>query len=314
MGHLTVEGERLNGPMGPQQNGAARGLVAAARLHSNITVLHQVEPADAMTATKTIELGEQLVGLHLLAVDGCEVALDEVELDLLGLAGCLFDRHGQAPHAAGWGLAARVLEQAPLIRNVQQVGVHGEGRLALAFLVVHRNAVLVGVGEQFVAGEEIPFPPGCDDLDIGHEGVGAEFKAHLVISFAGGPVGDGIGLLLAGDLDQPLGNEGPCNGGAQQVLALIDGVGPKHREDEVSDEFLAEVFDVDLLHTKLFGLLPGGLKLLALADVGGEGDDLAAVLVLQPLEDDRGVESTGVGQHNFLDLGVCHVVSCARGG
>ena len=44
------------------------------------------------------------------------------------------------------------------------------------------------------------------------------------------------------------------------------------------------------------------LELLALAEIGGEGHDLAAVGGLQPFEDDRGVEPAGIGQHDFLDV------------
>jgi hypothetical protein len=53
-----------------EQDGAARGLVAAARLHADVAVLDQVEAADAVLAAELVELGEQLVGLQFLAVDG----------------------------------------------------------------------------------------------------------------------------------------------------------------------------------------------------------------------------------------------------
>ena len=53
---------------------------------------------------------------------------------------------------------------------------------------------------------------------------------------------------------------------------------------------------------ELLRLRARGLELLALADVGGEGDDLAVVDVLQPLEDDRGVEPAGVGEHDLAAL------------
>src|SRR5690606_25104013 len=44
------------------------------------------------------------------------------------------------------------------------------------------------------------------------------------------------------------------------------------------------------------------LDLLALADVGREGDDLGAVGGLQPVEDDRGVEPARVGEHHLAYL------------
>jgi hypothetical protein len=48
--------------------------------------------------------------------------------------------------------------------------------------------------------------------------------------------------------------------------------------------------------------LRAGSSFLALADVGGEGDHLALIGVLQPFEDDRGVEAARIGEHDFLDV------------
>ncbi len=47
-------------------------------------------------------------------------------------------------------------------------------------------------------------------------------------------------------------------------------------------------------------------ELLALAEVGGEGHDLAAIGRLQPLQDDRGVEPAGIGEHDLLDVFLGH--------
>src|SRR5690606_2973357 len=68
---------------------------------------------------------------------------------------------------------------------------------------------------------------------------------------------------------------------------------------------LAQVVDVDVLGLDAHHLRLGArrLELLALAEVGGEGDDLAVVSHLQPLEDHAGVEAARVGQHDTLDIG-----------
>ena len=50
---------------------------------------------------------------------------------------------------------------------------------------------------------------------------------HLVVSLAGGTVANGIGANLLGDLDLPLGNQGPGDGRAEEVGALVQGVGPR---------------------------------------------------------------------------------------
>ena len=115
---------------------------------------------------------------------------------------------------------------------------------------------------------------------------------------------DGVGADVAGDLDLALGDQRPGDRGAEQVLALVEGVGAEHREDEVLHELLAHVVDEDVLglDAQHLGLLARRTQFLALAEIGGEGHDLAAVGRLQPLQDDGGVEAAGIGQHDFLDV------------
>ena len=104
-------------------------------------------------------------------------------------------------------------------------------------------------------------------------------------------MGDGVGAGLPGDLDQMLGDQWPGDRGAEQIEALIDGVGAEHREDEVADELLAHVHDVDFLDAHHLGFLARRLELVALAEIGGEGDDFGAEFGLQPFQDDRGIET-----------------------
>ena len=120
---------------------------------------------------------------------------------------------------------------------------------------------------------------------------------------------DRVGADLAGDLDLLLGDQRPRDRGAEQVLALVERVGAEHREHVVADELLAQILDEDvlLLDAEQQRLLARRRQLLALAEVGGEGDDLAAVGGLQPFQDDRGVEPAGIGEHDLLDVAFRHV-------
>ena len=81
--------------------------------------------------------------------------------------------------------------------------------------------------------------------------------------------------VSCGDLDQVLGDHRPGDRGAEQVLALIERIGAEHREDEIAHEFLAHIDDADVLDAEHLGLLARRLELLALAEIGGEGHDLA---------------------------------------
>ena len=128
-------------------------------------------------------------------------------------------------------------------------------------------------------------------------------------------MGDGVGADLLGDLDLLLGDQRPRDRGAEQILPLVQRVGAEHREHVVAHEFLAQVLDEDVLRldAEQQRLLARRLELLALAEIGGEGDDLAAIGGLQPFQDDRGVEPARIGEHDFLDIGLCHAmpVRCA---
>ena len=185
---------------------------------------------------------------------------------------------------------------------MQQIGVHGVGRWAFALGTVHGNAVLVGVAHELFTREQIPFTPRRNDLHIGHQGISAQLEAHLVVALAGGAVADGVGLGFAGNFHQTLGNEWASNGGAQQVFAFVQRIGAEHGEDKVTHKLFAQVFDEDVagLYAHLDGFGTGRFNFLALADVSGEGDHLAVVFVLQPFEDDGGVQTTRIGENNAL--------------
>ena len=157
---------------------------------------------------------------------------------------------------------------------MQQIGVDREGRFA-ALVLGDRDLVLLGEVDQVGARLELPFAPGRDDLDVGVERIVGELEAHLVVALARRAMGDGIGAGRLGDLDQALGDQRPGDRGAEQIDALVERVGPEHREDEIAHELLAEIFDEDLLDAEHLGLLARRLELLALAEIGGEGDDLA---------------------------------------
>ena len=68
-----------------------------------------------------------------------------------------------------------------------------------------------------------------------------DIEADLVVALAGAAVGDGVGALALGDLDQELRDERPGEGRGQRVGALVQGVGLEVRPHEVGHEPLAGV-------------------------------------------------------------------------
>ena len=191
----------------------------------------------------------------------------------------------------------------PSEEHMQEVGVDRKRRFA-PLVLRDGDLVLFGEGEKRIAGGELPFAPGRDDLDVGVQRIGRQLEAHLVVALARRAMGDRVGARFTGDLDQALGDERARDRRAQEILALVLRIGAEHRKDEVAHEFLAQVLDEDVLRldAEQLSLLARRLKLLALAEIGGEGDDLGAVFRLQPFEDDGRVQAAGIGEDDALDL------------
>jgi hypothetical protein len=109
-----------------------------------------------------------------------------------------------------------------------------------------------------------------------------------------------IGANCARDLDLALGDQRPRGRGSEEVLAVVDRACAEHREDEVADELLAEVLDVALLGARRDRFRADSLELdVTLPYVGGDADDARPVVVLlEPRNNDRGVETARVGEND----------------
>ena len=129
---------------------------------------------------------------------------------------------------------------------MQEVGIDRERRLA-ALVLGDRDLVPLGVVQQPGARRQIPFAPRRDDLDVGRQRVIAQFEADLVVALAGRAMRHRVGPDGPRDLDLALGDQWPGDRGAEQIGALVERVGAEHREDEIADEFLAQIVDEDLL-------------------------------------------------------------------
>ena len=68
----------------------------------------------------------------------------------------------------------------------------------------------------------------------------------------------------------------------------------------------AQIVDVDFLDAHGLGLGACRFYFFTLTQVSGKGDHFTVVGFLQPLEDDRGIQTAGIGQDDFFDF--CHFV------
>ena len=254
-----------------------------------------------MLPADSVQLRDHCRGRQAPPVDGSDVAALVLELDDSAAASGAASGDRVQSHNSLGRLGPGVFELVALVGDVQQVGVGGVRRF-VARAARDGNAVFLRIDHEALARVQVPFPPRRDHADVRVEGVGAELESDLVVAFSGGPVSDRVGAALRRDLHQTLGDEGPGDGSAEQILALVDRVGPEHGKHEVAGELLPQILDVDRGGPERLRLGASGLELLALSEVCGERDDLAAIVVLQPLENDGGVEPARVGEHYLGDV------------
>ncbi|GBD19489.1 hypothetical protein HRbin27_01995 [bacterium HR27] len=121
-------------------------------------------------------------------------------------------------------------------------------------------------------------------------------------------MGDRGGARALGDLDRVLGDERSGEARTEKVLALVDSAGAEHREGVLGEELLLEVEDVGLGGAGCERLSLDTGEVLPLADVGCYGNDFAVVGFLDPLQNDGGIEPTGVGEDDLVDFLLDHAV------
>ena len=109
-------------------------------------------------------------------------------------------------------------------------------------------------------------------LELGSQGGGGDVEADLVVALAGAAVGDRLGALVAGDVDEDLGDERPRQGGGQRVGSLVEGAGGEAGEAELLDEELARVDGIGGEGAGAQRPVGDRVDVLRLADVGRAGD------------------------------------------
>ena len=164
----------------------------------------------------------------------------------------------------------------------------------------------LGVGDLFLTRLDVPLPPRGDDGHIGREVLDRQLEPDLIVALAGAAVGDGVGALFLGDLDEALGDARPRVARAEQVL-LVRGAGLHGRDDVIVNVLVRQVEHVELRRAGLDGLLFQTVELAGLADVAGHGDDFAVIVVfLQPGDDDGRIQTAGVSKDDFFDIFFFH--------
>ena len=82
-------------------------------------------------------------------------------------------------------------------------------------------------------------------------------------------------------------------------MTFIDGVGAQHRVDKIGGKFLHEVEGVVLARAGGLRFFLEAVEFLLLSDIRRKGNDLSGVMLLEPTDEDGGVEPSRVCEYDF---------------
>ena len=196
-------------------------------------------------------------------------------------------------------LVCRVLQVQPLVGKMPQVFILGIIRFTVD---LQRHMVRLCIFDLLFAALDVPFAPRSDDSQVRCKGFYGKLKAYLVVALARASVADSVRAFLFGDLYQLLRNGRARKAGSQQVGAFVFCPRLHRGNDIVFHKLVHKVHHIQLAGAggKRLGLQ--SVQLCSLPYVSGGGNDLAAVILFQPGNDDGGIQPAGIGEHHFFVL------------
>ena len=180
--------------------------------------------------------------------------------------------------------------------------------LGVVGLAVDLQGDVVGLGvvDLLVTALDVPLTPRSDDGHIRAQCLEGQLKTHLIVALTGAAVADRIRTLGTGNLHDALCQNRAGKAGAQQVVLVLRAE-LQGGEDVVLHKVLLQVQHIQLGCAGSLGLFFQTVQLGALTHVTGNSNDLAVVVVfLQPGNDDGGIQTAGVSQHDFFDVFLFH--------
>ena len=170
----------------------------------------------------------------------------------------------------------------------------------VGFLVdLERDVMRLRVGDLLLAAVQFPEAPRRDNVHLRGERVDRQLETHLVVALARAAVADRVRALLQRNLNDALGDDRTRERGAKQILLI--GCARLHGGDNVVvHELLGQVLDVQLGRAGLERLFLQPVQFGTLAHVAGNRDDLAAVMLLEPRNQHRSIQTARIGQYNLV--------------
>jgi hypothetical protein len=179
-----------------------------------------------MLRADVVQGQQQFDWSQALTVDAHRRSLLEPDHNVLWFVWRCFGGGRQGVHRF-FRFVPRVLQDATLVRHMPDVAVTAVDRFERGG---DRNVMFGGVVERVLAATDIPLAPGGDHFQVRRECHVGQFEAHLIISFAGAAVREGVGAFLERDFRLATGDQWARYRCAEQIGALVHGARLEQRK------------------------------------------------------------------------------------
>ena len=159
----------------------------------------------------------------------------------------------------------------------------------------------LGVVHLLLARLELPLAHRSEHLEVGIERCDAHLEAHLVVALAGAAVRDVLRLVAVRLFDEVLDDDRPAHRREERVLVLVERVGRSAlaRNSSTYSSRTSLTMDSTAPIVSAFWRT-NSRSWRSWPDVDRERDDVDVVVLLQPLDGDRGVQTAGVCKYDLL--------------
>ena len=283
-------------------------LVDVANLQADDAVLDVVEDPDAVLTGDLRDMLDQVDHPHGDTIDRNGESVLEADREIDGAVGRVLGKRHELEDVVRCCLAD-VLDDAAFAGAAPEVVVD---RVRPLDARADRDTVFDRVGDLLVAAH-LPLTNRRDDLQLRGKRLDGRLDPDLVVALAGAAMGDGVAAVRAGDVAGDLREKRPAERRKERIGPLVARVRFDGGRDVVADELLLGIDKQRLGRAKRRGFRDDRVEVvLGLAEVDAQRHDLSVVLVLDPFEHDRRIQSAGVEQHASVHLVWLGQVACSR--
>ena len=269
--------------------------INATALKADETVFYEIDNANTVSGTNSIQFRYQFEGIHLFAVNSNRNPFFKLQFYIFRCIRCFFRlRRNHVYHI--FRSICRIFQIITFVAQMPDVPVHAVGIRIFFRFVINRHIMCFRIFDFIFTGFKIPHSPRCNQFDFWSQRFNRQFEPYLVVAFSCSAVGNSVSAFFFGNFYEFFGNQRPGKGCTQEIFAFIYSVRFHAGPYIVFHKFFFNIHNVCFGSTGFDSLLFNGFKIIRLSYVSaGCNNFCTGIVFLQPGNNAGCIQTTGIG-------------------